>query len=155
MDVSLTDMYRLFDCIYQNVKTSMGITDEMLLTEDKRAYITQRSLIIFKLDSVLFKFKQENDWHRFVLRGRNALNAYLFFKYKVPYSEAKSLSLMEALAILMPELNVLKTDNEIVEHLSKSKDFIFHVNDRLPEVKKVIIDDLEWDAELCDRLFLK
>ncbi len=155
MEMSLTEQFKHFELVYNNVKKSMGITDQMLLDHNKLAYITLRAQIIYKLDNLLFVYKQKNDPHRIVLHGRNALNSYLSSKYKVPYSEAKSLSLMEILIILMPELNEMKLPADVLEHLSKCSDFVFHLESVIPEAKRKIIEDHEWDPELFDRRFLK
>jgi hypothetical protein len=156
MGISMTDMSTLFEQVHKNVKHSVGISEKVNSDQDVKACICHRALIIFKLDLILFAYKQKMDENRFILYGRNALDSYLFTHYKVPFLEAKSLSLHDALTIILPEINAEEISQTLMTTFLNIDGVIFHFHGRkIHCVNEIMIDDSEWDPELCDALFLK
>lgn len=156
MGISIAVMSTLFERVHKNVKHSVGISEQVNSGQDVRACISHRALIIFKLDLILFAYKQKFDEHRFLLHGNNALASFLFTQYHVPFLEAKSLSLNDALTLILPEIKSEEISQKLMTELLKIDGVTFHFHERKMHcVNKIIIDDSEWDPELCDALFLK
>ncbi|CAM3777313.1 MULTISPECIES: ECs1072 family phage-associated protein [Rahnella] len=156
MGISMTDMATLFEQVHKNVKHSVGISEKVNSDQDVKACISHRTLMIFKLDLILFAYKQKMDEHRFILYGRNALASYLFTHYKVPFTEAKSLSLHDALTLILPDINGEEISQKLMTALLNIDGVTFHFHETQKHcVNKIMFDDSEWDPELCDALFLK
>lgn len=156
MGISITVMSTLFEQVHKNVKHSVGISEKVNSDQDVKTCICHRALMIFKLDLILFAYKQKVDEHRFILHGKNALASYLFTQYNVPFLEAKTLSLNDALTIILPEINGEEISQKFITALLNIDGVTFHFHERKVHcVNKIIIDESEWDPDLCDTLFLK
>ncbi|MGO4746503.1 ECs1072 family phage-associated protein [Serratia quinivorans] len=156
MEISLTNYFGLFTNTYQNVLKTLEIDDDgVSLHSDKENYLSERALIIFKLDFLLFEYKQENDPHRLVLKGKNALVSYLVNNKKIPLGDAKNATLSDALVLLSGELRELKISDEIMSQLKKG-DFNFNDYPSWKFVSKYPgYQDDEWDPDLWDKHLLK
>lgn len=156
MEISLSNYFGLFTNTYENVLKTLEIDDDGISWHsDKENYLSERALIIFKLDLLLFEYKQENDPHRLILKGKNALISYLVNNKKIPLGDAKNATLSDALILLSGELRELKVSDEIMSQL-KQGDFNFHKYSSWVFVSKYPgYHDDEWDPDLWDRRLLK
>ncbi|WP_157765431.1 hypothetical protein [Serratia sp. BW106] len=156
MEISLSKYYGLFTNTYNNVLKTLKLeAHEISWRSDKQNYLSERTLNIFKLDLLLFGYKQENDPHRLILKGKNALVSYLVNNKKIPFGDAKNITLADALILLSGELRELKVSDEIMSQL-KQGDFNFNDYHSLEFVFQYPgYQDDEWDPDLWDKRLLK
>ncbi|WP_414483616.1 hypothetical protein [Serratia marcescens] len=157
MEISLTNYFGLFTNTYKNVLKALNVNDnEIDWSSDTHSYMSERAIVIFKLDKLLFDYKQENDPHRLILKGKNALTSYLVNVKKLSLNDAKNITLADALTLLASELREVNISDEIISHLRKDAEFIF--ND-YPSKQFVYqhpgYQDSEWDPDLWDKRLLK
>ncbi|MEI7143196.1 hypothetical protein WCT84_06355 [Pectobacterium brasiliense] len=80
MELNLTSCLRAYNRTSANIATALKIDNP----DNTRIapFITNRTLIIFKLELILFYHREEFDKERKILSGTNALTHYLFYKKK-------------------------------------------------------------------------
>ncbi|MBH3241598.1 hypothetical protein I5N12_06195 [Serratia marcescens] len=156
MQISISDYFGLFVHTHKNVLTSLKIDEnDISWRSDKQNYLSERALIIFKLDNFLFEYKNENDRHRLILKGKNALVSYLVNHKNLSLNEAKNINLADALILLSSELNEVKIPDEAIRFLQEN-DFNFHGYDSKHFVYQYSgYQDSEWDPDLWDKRLLK
>ncbi|MBI6161310.1 hypothetical protein JEQ05_06615 [Serratia liquefaciens] len=156
MEISLSNYFGFFTHTYKNVLGALKIDDNDIdWRSDKNNYLSERALVIFKLDILLYGYKQENDPHRLILKGKNALVAYLVNNKKLPFSDAKNITLADALILLSGELRALEVSDEVMNHLQQGE-YNFHDYDSRQFVYQYPgYHDSEWDPDLWDKRLLK
>ncbi|MEB5609200.1 ECs1072 family phage-associated protein [Serratia marcescens] len=156
MQISLSDYFGLLVNTHKNVLTSLNIDEgDIDLRSDEHNYFTERALIIFKLDKFLFEYKNENDRHRLILKGKNALVSYLVNNKNLSLNEAKNINLEDALILLSNELNSVTIPDEAIRYL-QGHDFNFHGYDSKRFIYQYSgYQDSEWEPDLWDKRLLK
>ncbi|WP_440495485.1 ECs1072 family phage-associated protein [Serratia sarumanii] len=157
MKISDTNYFGLYTQTYKNMLGVLNVNqDDIGWGSESLSYFCDRALVIFKLDMLLFDYKQENDPHRLILKGKNALVSYLANVKKVSLNDAKNITLADALTLLASELSEVNITDEIIRYLQKDADFIFK---DYPSKQFVYqypgYHDSEWDPDLWDRRLLK
>ncbi|MBN3207514.1 hypothetical protein LES60_07080 [Pectobacterium brasiliense] len=152
MELNLTSCLRAYNRTSANIATALKIDNP----DNTRIapFITNRTLIIFKLELILFYHREEFDKERKILSGTNALTHYLFYKKNVPISDARNIRLHDAIVILCDEINryVIPSDviNFIIEHgdnYSSADEDISQITERFSSYI-----NSEWDANFADEL---
>ncbi|WP_074013557.1 hypothetical protein [Candidatus Sodalis sp. SoCistrobi] len=155
MEMTVTHYYKLFYKTYNNILNALNISMENINHHsDLLPYLTERTLIIFKLDTILFTYKQKNDPHRLILNGRNALVSYLFSNKNISINSAKDINLSDALIILQEDIKALNAPDGFKKELANEFSFVDY------NPKGFIFcypgfQDSEWDPEMWDKFLLK
>lgn len=144
---------RLFETIYKNVLSALGMPGVTRFGSTLKAYVTYRTLIIFKLDLMLYDYKEKNDPFRFTLRGRAALNSFLFNYKGIPFDKTATLTLHEVLTLLAPEIQTYQIPNDVMQLLKKKPEFSFEPFERSFSASQPDFFGTEWDPELLDRQY--
>ncbi|WP_350312953.1 hypothetical protein OHJ28_22120 [Dickeya fangzhongdai] len=150
MDLNLTACFRVYEKTFNNIATALKINnpDNTYLC----APLTLRTLVIFKLNLILFEYRENLDKKREVLIGRNALTHYLFNKKGITFTEAKNISLNDAVIILWNEINSYEIPENIINHIRNHSDNYHHTDNDISKFKKdypSYIDE-EWDPNYAD-----
>lgn len=147
----------LNSCLSVYNKTAVNIADALSINNPENKYalpfITRRALIIFKLELILFKHREEFDKKRQILYGKNALTHYLFHKKGVSIADAKDISFHDALIILWDIIDNYVIPENIIIFISQHSDNYGLVDEDATQLaeKNPIYKDGEWDANFADK----
>jgi len=142
---------RVFEKIYKNVLIALDMPGVTRFGSTLKAYITYRTLIIFKLDLILYYYKERNDPFRLILGGRAALNSFLFNYKGIPFDKVGLVTLHEALMLLAPEIQAYQVPEDVMLTLKKKKQFSFEPFDVNFSASQPNYQSIEWDNELLDK----
>lgn len=146
-EINITACYKVFSRTFKNVGKALNINDPE--SREYFNYVSSRSLIIFKLDLMLFDYKEKHDKKRVILRGRNALTHFLVNEKNIDFNQAKNISLNDALIIAWDNIRTYELSNEVLLYLKKDYTFddedFSEMHTRYPS-----FSDDEWDANLLD-----
>ncbi|WP_337263346.1 MULTISPECIES: ECs1072 family phage-associated protein [unclassified Serratia (in: enterobacteria)] len=152
MEISKTQYLNLFRKTFDGIPKShkIGVSDNAI------NYFSHRALIIFRLDMLLFKYKQDNDPLRLILSGKNALTSYLINKKNIPLNDAKNASLRDALTILWTDIKSVSIPDSLLDSLMEAYSYNFNkFNPRYYAEQHLDYVDDEWNPELWDKLLLQ
>lgn len=163
MELNLTILGSIFSETYSRVATNCQISDESMSFRDGNinSLLSCRAMVIFKLDLLLFKFRNEIDPGRLFLRGKNSLECYLLNKNGIHDLNFGNYSLPEILAVLADDLGALTNSPEMdkfSKHLSHvyAGEYNFNVTFKPGySLKYPPLDWADWDGELWDKMLLK
>ncbi|ACT13658.1 MULTISPECIES: ECs1072 family phage-associated protein [Pectobacterium] len=150
MDLNLTNAFRVFENTIKNVVSHLNVNDNERFGYELEHYISNRSFIIFKLDVMLFEYRESLDKHRLALFGKNALIHYLVNKKNISLTEAKNIEFHDAIVILWDDISDYKISDEIISYINRSYSFSNHDISIYYERYKGYSYD-EWDANYADR----
>ncbi|MEI7214232.1 hypothetical protein WCT97_16525 [Pectobacterium versatile] len=150
MDLNLTNAFRVFENTIKNVTSHLNVNDNERFGHELEHYISNRSFIIFKLDVMLFEYRESLDKHRLALFGKNALIHYLVNKKNISLTEAKNIEFHDAIVILWNDISEYKISDEIISYINRSYSFSNHDISLYYERYKGYSYD-EWDANYADR----
>lgn len=154
MDISITQYYNLFNYTLRNILKTHNIDDHDYY--DHEYFFCMRTLCIFKLDKLLFDYKQKHDHLRMVLAGKSALVSYLVNEKGVSLNDSKDLSLNDALIILWSDIKAVEIPNDVMYYLTTNCHF--HFGDYEPRFymeRYPTYLDSEWDPDVWDKRLLK
>lgn len=150
MDLNLTNVIHVFQNTLRNVVSHLNISDDERFEDDINNYISKRSFVIFKLDVLLFEYRENLDKHRLALFGKNALTHYLVNKKNISLTEAKNIEFHDAIVILWDDISDYKISDEIMSYINRNFSFSNQDITLYCERFKGYSYD-EWDANYADR----
>ncbi|UFT92957.1 MULTISPECIES: hypothetical protein [Pectobacterium] len=151
----------LTSCLHAYNRTSANIASALKINNPDNTriapFITNRTLIIFKLELILFNHREEFDKERKILSGVNALTHYLFYKKNVSISDARNIRLNDAIIILCDEINRYVIPNDVIKFIIEHGDNYSSADEdisQLTEKHSSYIPE-EWNANFADELLRK
>lgn len=152
MELNLTSCLRTYNRIFANIASALKIDNP---DNTKIApFITNRSLIIFKLELILFYHREEFDKERKILSGVNALTHYLFYKKNVSILDARNIRLHDAIVILCDEINRYVIPNDVINFIIEHGDNYSSSDENISQLTERFSSYInnEWDANFADEL---
>lgn len=154
MNLNETNCFKLFSKIQKNVISALG-REPRSHHDDFSEVIEYRTWLIFRLDLLLFTYREKADPLRMVLTGRRSLNSYLASKKGIPLHVASTYSLDDVMVLLLDEISSFPIEERISNYLQSKSEY------QLPERRLTELADgyrkfldAEWDPELADQRLL-
>lgn len=154
MILNETNCFKLFSKIQKNVISALG-REPRSHHDEFSEIIEYRTWLIFRLDLLLFTYREKVDPQRLVLTGRRSLDSYLASNHGIPLHIASTYSLDDVMVLLFEEISSLSIEERISNYLKSQSEY------QLPERR---LDDLtdgcrkfrdaEWDPDLADKRLL-
>jgi len=150
-----TNYFRLFSIIQKNIMKALG-REPNHFHDEFADVVAYRTWLIFKLDVLLFEYREENDSQRLVLSGRRALDSYLFTKHGIPLHVSRSYSLDDVIILMFKEIYSHTLSDSVLSKLITQSEYqlsdrnFFNLDKQYRE-----FCEAEWDPELADRTLLK
>ncbi|MEN4562341.1 hypothetical protein [Pantoea agglomerans] len=163
MEMNLTTLGNIFSATYSRVAINCQISGEAMTfrSENMNSLLSCRAMMIFKLDLLLFKFRNEIDPGRLFLRGKNSLECYLLKKKGIHDLNYGNYSLPEVLAVLSDDLDALVNCAEMDQFHSHLDDVYkdqYNLNVTFKpcySLKYPPLDWADWDCDWWDTMLLK
>ncbi|MBL5864313.1 hypothetical protein JBO49_27280 [Serratia fonticola] len=156
MDISITHYYNLFDYTLRNILKTHNLNIDAHDYDEHEHFFCMRALCIFKLDKLLFDYKQKHDHLRMVLSGKSALVSYLANEKGMPFNDSKNISLNDALIVLWEDIKAVEIPNEVIYYLTTNGGVrLGDYEPRFYMARYTEYLDSEWDPDAWDRRLLK
>ncbi|UPT55490.1 ECs1072 family phage-associated protein [Dickeya zeae] len=144
-------------CLNVYVKTAENIAHALKIDNPRNTYIlpfiTIRSLILFKLELILFKHREEFDKRRQILFGINALTHYLVHKKGMSIADARNIRLHDAILFLWNEINNYEIPSDVMNFIINHSGYYSNDNEDISQLteKHSVYINPEWDANFADK----